>query len=61
MLRWFRATWIELRIELAASLKELTPGGRFLIRLFLPVLVPIWFAAVFVEDLIGGPDRGGFA
>lgn len=60
-MRWFRATWFELRTELAASLKELTPGGRFLIRLFLPLLVPLYFAAVFVEDLIDGPDHGGFA
>ncbi len=58
--RWFVATWVEFRIELGASMKELTPGGRWVIRFFLPLVVPIYFAAVFVEDLIGGPDRGGF-
>jgi len=57
--RWFLATWRDLRAELSASLPELTPGGRFLIRLFLPLLVPLYFLARFVEDLLGGPDTGG--
>jgi len=55
--RWFLATWREFRTELAASFAELTPGGRLLIRVFLPLLVPIYFVAVFFEDLLGG----GFA
>ena len=56
--RWFVATWRDFRTELAASFAELTPGGRLLIRFFLPLLVPIYFAAVFVEDLLGDGFAG---
>lgn len=61
VVRWFRSTWCDLRRELRASFEELSPAGRWVIRLSLPLLVPIYFFATFVEDLIDGPDRGGFA